>query len=92
MKTKELKQALRNGRYAWPGGYPTYFLVDDAEAICHDCVRDNFREILDAIKCDLRNGWKVEAHGVNWEDACLTCAHCGAFIESAYGEREGGEE
>ena len=91
MNTKQLKQALRSGRYTWPGGYPTFF-VADGQALCHDCVRDNFRDIVDAIKKHSRNGWRVESHVINY-GAYLICDDCGAFIESAYPERdeEGGE-
>ena len=92
MNTTELKQALRSGRYAWPGGYPTFFLMSDGAAICHDCARDNFRDIVEAIKSHSHNGWRVEGHAINFEDAWLTCDDCGAFIESAYAERKGGAE
>lgn len=91
MNTTELKQALRNGRYAWPCGYPTFFVADDGQALCHDCVRDNFRDVVEAIKKHSRSGWRVDGHAINYDDAYLTCDDCGAFIESAYAEREGGE-
>ena len=94
MNTKQLKETLRAGRYAWPGGYPTFLFTDDGGVLCHDCARDNFRDIVDAIKSHSRNGWRVEGHDVNWENPWLTCDHCGSYIESAYAERdeEGGEE
>ena len=93
MNTKQLKETLRAGRYAWPGGYPTFLFTDDGGVLCHDCARDNFRDIVDAIKSHSRNGWRVIGHDVNWEDPWLTCDDCGAFIESAYAGRdeEGGE-
>lgn len=93
MNTKQLKEALRAGRYAWPGGYPTFLFTDDGGVLCHDCTRDNFRDIVDAIKSHSRNGWRVEGQAINYEDPWLTCDQCGSFIESAYAERddEGGE-
>jgi len=56
-------------------------------------ARDNFRLIVESIKAEAYNGWKVIGHDVNWEDPWLTCDHCEAYIESAYAERdeEGGE-
>lgn len=84
--TKELKQALRNGPYAWPGGYNTYFIADDGEALCHECVKDNFKQVLTAVKDQDAGDWHLVAIDINYEDDNLYCAHCGVEIESAYGE------
>lgn len=89
MNTQELKQALRNGPYAWPGGYPTYFITDDGAALSHRAARENFRLILSEMQhpgtCP---GWGIVAHAVNWEDSELYCDHTGEPIPSAYSEDE----
>ena len=87
MTTAELKTALRNGKYAWPGGYPIYFVASDGEALSFDAVKENYREVLYAMKYfgDF-SGWNVVACEINWEDEDLTCSHSGDKIESAYGE------
>jgi len=87
MTTAELKNALRNGKYAWPGGYPLYFVASDGEALSFDAVKENYREVLYAMKHfgDF-SGWNIVGYDINWEDDNLTCAHTGDKIESAYGE------
>jgi hypothetical protein len=87
MTTAELKNALRNGKYAWPGGYPLYFVASDGEALSFDTVKENYRHVLYAMKyLEDFSGWNIVACEINWEDEDLTCAHSGDKIESAYGE------
>lgn len=83
---KQLKEQLRAGQYAWPGGYPLYFIASDGEALSFDAVRENYRQVIEAIRDRDRNGWRVVGCDVNWEDADLYCAHTGQRIESAYAE------
>ena len=86
---RNLKIALRNGAYAWPGGYPTYFVAADGEAISFAAVKANFKLCLhDTLYPEFGNDWRIVAHEVNWEDADLYCAHTGKRIESAYAEPE----
>ena len=84
-KSKTLKEHIRHGKYAWPGGYPVYFITDDGAALSYDAVKENYREVLSAVKNHDNNGWKVIAADVNWEDGFLYCSHTGDKIESAYG-------
>jgi len=85
--TADLKTALRNGKYAWPGGYPLYFIADDGEALSFEAVLDQAKQVMWEIKHKTaRSGWRVIACQVNWEDADLYCAHSGRRIESAYCE------
>ena len=81
MNRQAIKQALRYGPYAWPGGYPLYFVAHDGEPLSFDAVRDNFRQVLRGY-----DGWRVIGVQVNWEDPELFCAHYGNRIESAYAE------
>lgn len=82
---ERFKATLRNGAYAWPGGYPLYLLTDDGAALCFDCGRKEARQIMAAIGEHRRDGWRVVACDVNYEDNELHCDHCSRQIESAYG-------
>jgi len=84
----DLKATLRSGQYAWPGGYPLYFITSDGAALSFEAVRDEFRNVMDSIQNDIRDGWKVVGCQVNYEDGELTCDHTGKPIPSAYGEDE----
>lgn len=61
--------------YAWPGGYPVYYLDADNMVLCPDC----------ANKCDEYTS-AIVAYDANYEDDSLYCEDCGCRIESAYGE------
>ena len=82
----DFRRAIRNGAYAWPGGYPLYFIASDGEAISFKAAKAERRNILWSIANNCDDGWRVVAVDVNWEDTELTCAHTGERIESAYGE------
>ena len=84
--TKDLKNQLRSGPFAWPGGYPLYFITDDCAALSFDAVSENLRSVLWSIRNEVNDGWRVIGCDVNWEDASLYCDHTGKRIESAYAE------
>lgn len=89
MTTREFKDRLRAGPYAWPGGYPVYFVTSDGAALSFAAAKAEAKQIIWAIRNgDTRGGWHVAGADINWEDSDLTCDHTGARIESAYGERE----
>ena len=88
MKTSELKTALRNGPYAWPGGYPLYFVTSDGAALSFDAVRSEYKQVLFSIRHGVNDGWRVIGMQVNWEDPDLYCGHTGKRIESAYAEED----
>lgn len=79
------KRDLEN-KYAWPGGYPTFFITSDGAALCHGCAKKEQERIIESIKEHDRDGWRVAACDVNWEDTNLHCDNCSEQIESAYGE------
>lgn len=81
---RDLRETIRAGAYAWPGGYPLYFITSDGAALAFDTVRKEFKCIVDAIRRKHSNGWRVVACDINWEDAELFDAHTGKRIESAY--------
>jgi len=69
--------------YAWPGGYPVYYVAGrDCVILCPGCVTAN----LDQCAGPEDDQWTVIAHGANWENPALRCDHCGGRIESAYAE------
>ena len=71
-------------KYAWPGGYPVFYLVADNGVLCADCA--NGTNDSDASEDTDDTQWKLVACDVNWEDESLYCDYCSAQIESAYGE------
>ena len=81
----DFRRAIRNGPYAWPGGYPMYFITADGAALSFDAAKQERRSILSAIAHnDVRDGWRVCAFEVNWEDDSLYCVHTNKRIEAAY--------
>ena len=79
-------------KFAWPGGYPIYYLMSDGESMCADCVTREAQCIANAIKENSSDGWRVVGNEINWEDNALFCGHCGKRIESAYAEDETEED
>lgn len=87
MDIKQIKQALRDGPYAWPGGYPLYFITADGEALSFDAVRAMFRTVCaDTLGMSGMSQFRPVACEANWEDDELYCAHTGKRIPSAYGD------
>ena len=79
-----LKAALRAGPYAWPGGYPVYFVTNGGCAL-------SFKSVLSRLCLELASVAegdpdRIVAVDVNWEDSYLYCDHSGERIESAYAE------
>jgi len=78
--------------YAWPGGYPRYFITSDGAALSYKAAKQEQCLIEAAIlsnqshsEAQCHDGWYVVACDINWEDNELTCDHTGERIESAYG-------
>lgn len=79
--TAQFKASLRAGGYTFPGGYTLALVTTDGGALCFDCARKEARQILDSIRTDCRDGWRVD--GIMNADECdypISCDHCGAFI------------
>lgn len=72
--------------YAWPGGYPRYFVTSDGAALSFKAADQESGAITDSIERRLDDGWQVIGCDINWEDAELFCDHTGEIIESAYAE------
>lgn len=82
--------------YAWPGGYPIYYLTPQGEAMCPTCATGEFDQWCDA---DWRGPYYVsllsqiddlydgpQYADINYEDEHLYCVQCDDRIPSAYGE------
>ena len=82
----DFRSAMRHGPYAWPGGYPCYFVTSDGAALSFEAARKERRNILESIAHRLNDGWCVIGLDVNYEDNQLYCDHTNERIPSAYGE------
>lgn len=82
----DFRAAMRQGPYAWPGGYPLYFITSDGAALSFKAAKDNARLIIESIAHNMRDGWRIVAMDVNWEDDSLLCDATYEPIPSAYGE------
>lgn len=84
----DFRKAMRNGKYVWPGGYPTYFIMADGEALSFDAAKSEIRRILMAFQATKSgrydNEWLPVSYEVNWEHGSLYCSHTGKKIEAAY--------
>lgn len=61
--------------FAWPGGYPLFYLDAESNILCPDCANENDEYSAPIV-----------AHDANWEDDSLYCDHCNKRIESAYND------
>lgn len=72
---RDLTQDNSLPSFAWPGGYPLFYLDSDINILCPKCANRN-----DEFTCML-----IDAE-INWEDNSLFCDHCSSRIESAYAD------
>ena len=77
------RRSIVSEPFTFPGCYPRYAITDDGGALCRHCCANEAERIDAATDGD---GWNITATDINWEDTALSCDHCGALIESAYGE------
>ena len=82
-RTKPVRDFIRQP-YAWPGGYPMFALTDDCDTLCADCCKKEWQQVCRSTRNDSRDGWRVQAVTINWENPDMVCCHCGDYIESAY--------
>lgn len=85
--TQALKNFIRSGGYAWPGGYPCFALMGDGEVIDAQSARENYKQILRETRAEIpcNKDWKFVGVDIHWEGEPLQCAHSGREIQSAYG-------
>lgn len=82
----DFRRAYRNGPYAWPGGYPLFWITSDGEALAFSVAKTERRNMLEAIAAHDNSGWRPVALEINYEDNNLYCAHTNEKIECAYGD------
>ena len=62
--------------YAWPGGYPLFYLDGENSVLCPTCA--------DQSRHDMVESFRPVAVDVNWEDEDMHCDQCSRPIECAY--------
>lgn len=76
--------------WAWPGGYPLFYIFTDGGCVCPECVNKNIVEIDEALRGggnrNSHGGWAIDGYEANYEDPDIHCDHCSKRIESAYAE------
>lgn len=76
--------------FAWPGGYPLYYFFADGGVCCPKCANREIGLIDEEMSASgrpprvQRGGWALAGVEANYEDAFLSCDHCGEFIDPAY--------
>jgi hypothetical protein len=80
----QLKACLRAGQFAFPGGYPMFFMTHDGGVLSFESVREEWRTICRDSTLD--SCWLIVGLCINYEDESLYCDHSNKPIESAYGE------
>ncbi len=73
--------------YAWPGGYPLYYICQDGGTLCPACANGGNGSLAYTDKSPDGiddSQWKVVGQEVNYEDDSLFCDHCNAQVEAAY--------
>lgn len=76
---------MENGKlqsYAFPGGYPLFYVTADNSVLCPECSNQSDVDYNDRDD----KQWNIVAADVNYEDDSLFCDHCSKVIESAYGD------
>ena len=89
MNIEALKNFIRSGGYAWPGGYQCALLMADGEVIDAQAARENYRLLRKAMRDrDYARDWTPVEVFIHYEGEPLYCAHSGREIPSAYGETQ----
>lgn len=85
--TLQLRAALREGPFAFPGGYVLSFITSDGALLCFDCVRDNYRSVSDSVRNGHSDGWRVVSLAINYDgEDDEFCDHCGKQL--AFGDSD----
>ncbi len=68
--------------YAWPGGYPIGYVMDDGEHLCASCVNDPASPVHAG---GLADGWRLdglevlEGSSLDYSGE-IACAHCARVL------------
>ena len=78
----ELASTIRAGGHVWPGGYEVFFIASDGGAICHGCTVAEYSNIVDSIRRDISDGWRIVGAECSANiDGEMYCDHCNGVIE-----------
>jgi hypothetical protein len=80
----DIKAALRYGAFAWPGGYPLYFIMADGDLATFEGVLSEWKNVVADTMAGHRSCWVPVAVDANFETPGLYCSITGALIEAAY--------
>jgi|ETNvirnome_6_100_1030635.scaffolds.fasta_scaffold48211_2 hypothetical protein len=79
---RELGNSLREGRWVWPGGYEKLFIANDGAVICFTCVNGEIKSVLDSMKNEINDGWRVIGTDATCNsDETPNCEHCNYEFE-----------
>jgi hypothetical protein len=81
---KALNRDNNYDAFAWPGGYPIFYVTKDCGVLCPNCANEN--KLLTLTKQD--HQWFIIGSDINWEDETMYCDNCNRHIVSAYGDDE----
>lgn len=87
----DVKAALRAGPYAWPGGYPLYFIMADGAAVSFAGIIREWRNVAADTMAGALSCWQPVALEVNYETPGLFCDITGELIPAAYLEDDENE-
>jgi len=76
----DLRACLRAGAFAWPGGYPLFFVTSDGGALSFDAVRTELFQVIYSIRHGIDDGWRVVACCIADGDEEVYCDHTGEPI------------
>jgi hypothetical protein len=68
--------------FAWPGGYPVYYLDSDCSVLCPKCATKAYFDPEEDPRFKPIHG------DVYYEGPSMGCDGCNSVIESAYGDPE----
>lgn len=71
------------------GSYPLVYVTANMSKICSACA--NGQNGSEASETHEDEQWRLVDCAVYWESAPLQCDHCGADIESVYGDPNASE-
>ena len=62
--------------YAFPGGYELCLIANDGGLICPECVKANYRNIIDSTKTECNDGWQAAGIVADCELEDCRCDNC----------------
>ena len=69
--------------YAWPGGYPVYYVTADSGVLCPKCANEDGQQNNPDDP-----QWHIVGQDIHWEGQPIMCDNCYCDIDSAYGDPE----